>query len=51
MNEDRSNEPLDKAAETAARIVRAAGQRDQRRHCGNRVRGTAWNISRRFAYK
>lgn len=26
MNEDRSDEPLDKAAETAARIVRAAGQ-------------------------
>ena len=73
MNEDRSNEPLDKAAETAARIVRAAGQTEkiahsiqavhaaagavrgwrcgQRCHGGNRVGGTAWNISRRFAYK
>lgn len=29
MNEDRSNEPLDKAAETAARIVRAAGQTEK----------------------
>ena len=32
MNEDRSNEPLDKAAETAARIVRAAGQTEKIAH-------------------
>lgn len=32
MNEDRSDEPLDKAAETAARIVRAAGQTESVAH-------------------
>ena len=32
MNEDRSNEPLDKAAETAARNVRAAGQTEKIAH-------------------
>lgn len=32
MNEERSNEPLDKAAETAARIVRAAGQTEKIAH-------------------
>ena len=32
MNEERSEEPLDKAAETAARIVRAAGQTERIAH-------------------
>lgn len=32
MNEDRSEEPLDKAAEMAARIVRAAGQTEKIAH-------------------
>ena len=41
MNEDRSNEPLDKAAETAARIVRAAGQTEKIAHSIQAVHAAA----------